>query len=211
MVQEAYTTQRDKEINFMLIKIKNEELVKELIGEVKDFPLYTTQLINLANQNAQGTRPRVVGQLTELIKECPKRTYEDWKNWYLSKYPNAIENATERINEMMNNLKKAIKSIDESMIKKWVEDLVLEKTFIGLRFQEAILKKVASIKKTNYRLAEPKEESQGIDGFIDDTPVSIKPITYKTKNALREEIKAKIIFYNKIKSGLEIDADNVLK
>ena len=194
-----------------MIKIKNEELVKELIGEVKDFPLYTTQLINLANQNAQGTRPRVVGQLTELIKECPERTYEGWKKWYLSKYPNAIENATERISEMMNNLKEVIKSIDKSMIKKWAEDLVLEKTFIGLRFQEAILKKVASIKNTNYRLAEPKEESQGIDGFIDDTPVSIKPITYKTKNALREEIKAKIIFYNKTKSGLEIDADNVLK
>jgi len=195
----------------MLIKIKNEELVKELIGEVKDFPLYTTQLINLANQNAQGTRPRVVGQLTELIKECPKRTYEGWKSWYLSKYPNAIENATERINEMMNNLKEAIKAIDKSMIKKWVEDLVLEKTFIGLRFQEAILKKVASIKNTNYRLAEPKEESKGIDGFIGDIPISIKPITYKTKDALREEIKAKIIFYNKTKSGLEIDADNVLK
>jgi len=195
----------------MLIKIKNEELVKELIGEVKDFPLYTTQLINLANQNAQGTRPRVVGQLTDLIKECPKRTYEGWKSWYLSKYPNAIENATERINEMMNNLKEAIKAIDKSMIKKWVEDLVLEKTFIGLRFQEAILKKVASIKNTNYRLAEPKEESKGIDGFIGDIPISIKPITYKTKDALREEIKVKIIFYNKTKSGLEIDADNVLK
>jgi len=194
-----------------MIKIKNEELVRELIGEVKDFPLYTTQLINLANQNAQGTRPRVVGQLTELIKECPKRTYEGWKSWYLSKYPNAIENATERINEMMNNLKEAIKAIDKSMIKKWVEDLVLEKTFIGLRFQEAILKKVASTKNTNYRLAEPKEESQGIDGFIGDIPVSIKPITYKTKDALREEIKAAIIFYNKTKSGLEIDADNVLK
>jgi len=195
----------------MLIKIKNEELVKELIGEVKDFPLYTTQLINLANQNAQGTRPRVVGQLTELIQECPEKTYEGWKKWYLSKYPNAIENATKRINEMMNNLKNAIKSIDKSMIKRWVEDLVLEKTFVGLRFQEAILKKVASIKNTNYRLSEPKEESQGIDGFIGDIPVSIKPITYKTKNALREEIKAKIIFYNKTKSGLEIDADNVLK
>ena len=194
-----------------MIKIKNEELVKELIGEVKDFPLYTTQLINLANQNAQGTRPRVVGQLTELIKECPERTYEDWKKWYLSKYPNAIEDATNRINEMMNNLKEAIKSVDRLMIKKWAEDLVLEKTFIGLRFQEAILKKVASIKNTNYRLAKPNEESQGIDGFIGDIPVSIKPITYKTKDALKEEIKAKIIFYNKTKSGLEIDADNVLK
>lgn len=194
-----------------MIKIKNEELIKELIGEVKDFPLYTTQLINLANQNAQGTRPRVVGQLTELIQECPERTYEGWKKWYLSKYPNAIENATERIDEMMDKLKEAIKLIDKSMIQKWVEDLVLEKTFIGLKFHEAILKKVASIKGTNYRFAEPGEESRGIDGFIGDTPVSIKPITYKTKDALREEIRTKFIFYNKTKTGLEVDADNVLK
>lgn len=62
-----------------------------------------------------------------------------------------------------------------------------------------------------YRLADPKEESQGIDGFIGNIPISIKPITYKTKNALREEIKTKIISYNKTKSGLEIEADEILK
>jgi len=194
-----------------MIKIKNAELVKELIGEVKDFPLYTTQLINLANQNAQGTRPRVVGQLTELIKECPERTYEGWRKWYLLKYPNAIENATERVDAMTDKLKEAIKSIDKPMVEKWVEDLVLEKTFVGLRFQAAILKKVASLKNTNYRLAKLKEERQGIDGFVGDVAVSIKPITYKTKNALREQIKAKIIFYEKTKEGLEIDADKVLE
>jgi len=142
-----------------MIKIKNEELIKELVGEVKSFPKYTTQLINLANQNSQGTRPRVVGQLSELIRECPEKTYAGWRVWYLSKYPRAIENATEKINEMMKGLKDAIGIIDKPMIKKWVEDLVLEKTFIGLRFQEAILKKVAAIKGVKYRLATPQEES----------------------------------------------------
>ena len=194
-----------------MIKIKNEELIRELVGEVKDFPKYTTQIINLANQNAQGTRPRVVGQLSELIQECPEKTYEGWKKWYLKKYPDAIDNATEKINEMVGNLKASIKLIDKPMIKRWVEDLVLEKTFIGLRFQEIILKKVAAMKNTNYRFAEPREESKGIDGFIGDIPVSIKPITYKTKDALREEIRVKIIFYNKTKSGLEVNADEVIK
>src|SRR3989338_2219830 len=117
-----------------MLKIKNAELIKELIGEVKDFPKYTTQIINLANQNSQGTRPRVVGQLSELIKECPEKTYNGWKNWYLIKHPKAIENASEKINEMVNNLKEAIQKINKIMIKKWTEDLVLEKTFIGLRF-----------------------------------------------------------------------------
>lgn len=195
----------------MLLKIKNEELVRGLVGDIKSFPKYTTQIMNLANQNAQGTRPRVVGQLSELIKECPEKTYGGWKRWYLSKHPKAIENATEKIAEMVNNLKEAVKKIGKPMIKNWVEDLVLEKTFVGLRFQEAILKKVADIKNTDYRLAEPKEESKGIDGFIGKTAVSIKPVTYKIKKSLREEIKHKIIFYNKTKAGLEIDANEMLK
>jgi len=195
----------------MIIKIKNEELAKELIGEVKEFPRYTTQIINLANQNSQGTRPRVVGQLSELIKECPEKTYEGWKSWYLTKYPEAIGNATERVNEMINNLKDAILKIDKKMVKRWVEDLVLEKTFIGLRFQEAILKKIAVIKKENYRFSTPKEESRGIDGFIGETPISIKPTTYKTKNYLRENIEAKVIYYDKTKTGLVIDASELIK
>src|SRR3989344_9511877 len=121
----------------MKIKINNEELIKELIGEVKHFPKYTTQLINLANQNSQGTRPKVVGQLSELIQECPSKTYKGWKKWYLEKHPEAIDNATEKINQMTERLKEAIKLIDKPMIKSWAEDLILEKTFIGLRFQEA--------------------------------------------------------------------------
>lgn len=194
-----------------MIKIKNEELIKELIGKTNNFPKYATQLINLANQNARGTRPRVVGQLSELIQECPDKTYEGWRKWYLEQHPDAIKNATEKINEMMINLKDAMQRIDRTMIKKWVEDLVLEKTFIGLRFQEAILKKIALLANTDWRLATSKEESNGIDGFIGNTPVSIKPITYKTKDGLREEIKTKIIFYTKTKTGLEINADEILK
>lgn len=193
-----------------MIKIKNEELMKELIGEVKDYPKYTTQLINLANQDAQGTRPRVVGQLSELIQECPKKTYEGWKEWYLVKHPDAIENATQKIEGMVDNFKNAINLIDNSLIKRWVKNLVLEKTFVGLKFQEAVLKKIASIKNVLYRLAEPAEESQGIDGFVGNIPVSIKPTTYQIKNALPEEIKTKIIFYKKTKSGLEVEADEIL-
>jgi hypothetical protein len=50
------------------IKIKNEEVTQLLEAEVVSFPKYATQLINLANQNGQGTRPEVVGQMSELIK-----------------------------------------------------------------------------------------------------------------------------------------------
>lgn len=194
----------------MIIKVGNEELREELVNGTKEFPRYTTQILNLANQNAQGTRPKVVGQLSELIKECPEKTYEGWRKWYLERHPEVIDNACEKISEMVKNLRSAIEKIDEDMIKDWVEDLVLEKTFIGLRFQEVILKKVAAEKGEDYRISTPEEEAKGVDGFIGEEAVSVKPSTYKAEQALSEQIDAKIIYYKKTKSGLEIDASKVL-
>lgn len=73
--------------------------------------------MNLANQNAQGTRPNVVGQLSELIQKCPEKDYEGWKKWYLSNNPNAIKNAATRVQSMVENLKKAAALIDEELTK----------------------------------------------------------------------------------------------
>ena len=39
-----------------------------------EFPKYTSQLINWANQTAQGTRPRIVGQLSDLFPEYQAST-----------------------------------------------------------------------------------------------------------------------------------------
>ena len=186
-------------------KIKNFELIKEISGEAKLFPKYTTQIINLANQNSQGTRPKVVGQLSDLIQKCPHKEYSKWKEWYLQGHPTVIDEATNKVFKMVEEFKKAINQIDRPMVKEWVEDLVIDKTFIGLKFQEAILKRVAKMKNTNYRLSEPQEESKGIDGFIGTLAVSIKPITYKTKNMLRENIEVKMIFYDKKKDGIVVD------
>ncbi len=191
----------------MTIKIKNEELIKDIVGKVTEYPKYTTQIMNLANRNAQGTRPKVVGQMSELIKEFPGKRYEEWVEWYENKMYNAIDNATEKVYNMIIKLGEAIKLIDKELVRKWIRDLVLTKTFIGFCFQESILKKIASIKKDAYRLATPFEESQGIDGYIGSTPVSIKPSTYKTMDMLKEEIDAKIIYYEKVKGGIKIDLD----
>jgi len=193
----------------MEFKISNNELKELLIKKSKEFPKYTSGFINMANRYSQGTRPKVVGQLSELIKECPYNTYEEWRKWYLEREPDAIDNATKIIAQMMDKLKDSIKKIDNNLIKEWVEDLVLIKTFIGLKFQEAILKKVASNMGKDYRLSTPDEESHGIDGFIGNVPISIKPVTYKAKPELIEHIDAKIIFYEKVTDGVKVDTSQL--
>lgn len=195
----------------MKLTIKNEELLELNESSTPQFPKYTSQLINLANQNAQGTRPKVVGQLSELFQEYQKNTDEisidTWKKWYLSKYPKAIEDATNRIYEQIQNLRNAITLIDRNMIQKWVEDLIITKTYNGLYIQKAILSKIAKIKQKDFRLAKTEEEAIGIDGYIDNVPYSIKPDTYKTMSRLSESIEVKIIYYTKTKSGIEIEFD----
>ncbi len=98
---------------------------------------------------------------------------------------------------MILKLKDAIEKIDQDMVREWVEDLVLANTFLGLRFQEVILMKIASEQHAEYRLATPEVESRGIDSYIGERPISIKPITYKTKDMLIEKIEAEIIYYEK--------------
>ena len=194
----------------MAIIIKNKELAKIIIGMEKKYPKYVSDLINLANRYSQGTRPKVVGQMTELIKECPYDTYEGWREWYLKKKPTAIADATKKIMEMLPNLENAMKEkIDANTVREWVEDLTLVKTFAGLHYQEAILKKLSSLMGKNYQPSTPKDESKGIDGFIGGTSVSIKPTTYKTKPELMEKIDAKIVFYKKVKGGIEVDASQL--
>lgn len=191
----------------MKIKIKNAQIIQDLAGQTTVFPKYTTQIMNLANQNAQGTRPRVVGQMSELITQCPKGSYQEWCEWYSQRMPNAIDNATEKVFLMVQNLASAFRLIDKQMVRDWVTDLVFTKTFAGFRFQESILKTIADKKGLKYTCSTPEEESKGIDGYIGDTPVSIKPITYKAKNMYQENIEVKMIFYEKKKDGIKVEYD----
>ncbi len=192
------------------IKITSKNITSLIAEQSADFPKYATQIINLANQNAGGTRPKMVGQMSDLIQEFDGTEFKKWEEWYLKKHPDAIANATKKVVEMVENLKLVITKIDEKMVEAWVRDLVIVKTFVGLKFQEAIFKEVALYSNKTYRLATPKEESIGIDGFIDTIALSIKPKSYQQKSALQEKIEVPIIFYEKMKDGINIYFDENL-
>lgn len=195
----------------MKYTLKNESIEIYNESDTFSFPKYTSQLINWANQNAQGTRPVVVGQMSELFPEfmdsADEITIENWRDWYTKRYPEAFEKATDKIYAQVRNLCNAISLIDREMVEHWVEDLVIHKTFNGLYVQKAILASLAERKEKTYRLATPDEESVGIDGYIGDLPYSIKPDTYKTMGRLSETIAVKMIYYTKTKNGLTIEVE----
>lgn len=186
------------------LKINNQKLMELLNIDAPKFIKYAGPLMNLANRFSGGTKPKVVGQMSELIKEFDGKTFQEWEKWYLKKHPKAIRAAVNKITKMLANFKEVLEKIDRKSVKDWVRDLVVTKTFVGFMHQEAILKSVAEYFKAGYKMAGPKEEAKGVDGFIGEKPVSIKPHTYLLKPELLEKIEVPIIFYEKTKTSLKI-------
>ena len=181
----------------------SEDEREELVADIDpEFPKYTTQIMNTANQNSQGTRPATVGQLNEIIEEYkeqyPEGDFEDWRQFYFENYDGDknIEEATDKVFDMVVKMREAAEEIDREMVNRWVKDLVLYKTYTGLgRNEEAILKKLSEEYDLPYELGTAEDESKGIDGYLGSQPVSVKPITYKQKARLQEDIDAPIVYY----------------
>ena len=96
-----------------------------------------------------------------------------------------------------------VMGVNHDDVKNWTKDLVIDKTFAGLQIQLDILEMVSETGE--FRLSTPDEESQGIDGYVDGEPVSIKPNTYKkTIQSGKESIPYRIIFYKNTKRGLVV-------
>lgn len=189
------------------IKLSNEEVMRLSNALDYQFPKYTSQIINWANQNAQGTRAKVVGQMSDLIQEFDGQTLSEWITWYNAKMPNAIDNATDKIYDMVNKIRDAAPQIDKEMVREWVMDLVYTKTFCGLKVQQAVISHIAGILKRDWRLATKDEESKGIDGYIGDKPIQIKSSSYKVETYLGQNIETPIVYYEKKKDGLVIEFD----
>lgn len=187
------------------IKLSNDKIAELTNVPQYEFPKYVTQIINLVNGNAGATRPKVVGQMSELIKEFEGRTIEEWINWYSEKYPNAVSDATDKIWAMYETMKGAFNAINKEMIENWVKDLIYSKTFCGLKYQTAIISEIASQFGKTWREANPEEEAQGIDGFIGDKPLQIKSATYKLEAHLSEVINVPIVYYEKKKDGINLE------
>lgn len=202
----------------------SEDEREELVADIDpEFPKYTTQIMNTANQNSQGTRPATVGQLNEIIEEYkeqyPDGDFEDWRQFYFENYDGDenIEEATDKVFDMVVKMREAAEEIDREMVNRWVKDLVLYKTYTGLgRNEEAILKKLSEEYDLPYELGTAEDESKGIDGYLGSQPVSVKSITYKQKARLQEDIDAPIVYYedysttNALKLHLD-ELDEVLR
>lgn len=200
------------EDEFRISEEERERLVAEDVEEFPfDTPKYTTYLLNPAINLSQSNRPHVVGQMSDVVEEFrhkhPEGTFEDWVEYYHDEYDGEarLEEATEMAYPMVNKMRKAFEQINKEMTHNYVRDLVLFKTYEGFDIQEAVLKKLGEMYDEEVSRATAEDESKGIDGYIGDQPVQVKPDTYKDN--LQEKIEVPIVFYDENKSNKAMRVD----
>ncbi len=179
---------------FGIVTIDTDEL-KELLGgrisgknllkmqlQKLNLPKYLYSFINKANDISKATSAKKIGHLHVYYDQKKFRSLNEWKNWYNKKHSNAIKEA---VNTIYNVMKEGIGGTPRRNLRKYirifVEDLVYNRTFTGLKIQEAILTKMAEMKNKNYKWSSGKEDLSGIDGYIGNIPVSIKPDSSEMK------------------------------
>ena len=186
----------------------------------RPLPKYISSLINLACSWSQATRPKAVGNMSELAKRyrqevaASARSPEDWERFCRGKQADGCMDASVRKGtDMLLAIKQTLNacSTDElrEFTRDWIADTVYRKSFDGLVVvQPAVLKALAEARGSTWREATAAEESKGIDGYIGDRPVQVKPSGWDKQNATVNNVTSAadvpIVEYKKVKQGKEL-------
>lgn len=172
---------------------------------------YHSAFLNTVNKDAHSSRPETVGKLaTEIfpdyVDNAENPTPENWKKYYQDNHSEKYNNGLKKFKEQFEKEKQAINEITDENLQAYYDDLMFNKTFYGLYVQDEILRSIAADRKAKFRKPTATEESQGIDGYIDDVPYSIKSESYKESAAKNNEtINAKMVYYKDNKKDKTID------
>lgn len=187
-------------------KIKLAEVSKVNGTSAPELPKYSSSVINSASGYAKATRPANVGQVSDEIQifrkdpNFPGHSLEDWKKWHIERHENGkgIERAVDEAWNKFQAVLQSLSTVSKDDVRNWMEDLVYQKTYDGLMVQNAIIEAIANELQVSWQLANPEQESQGIDGFINGHPVQIKADSYKKIGKKHnEEIACPVVYYRK--------------
>jgi hypothetical protein len=178
---------------FVEITMNSEEIKQILGGKISgkrilekrkiDYPIGVYNYIDTAIRQKRATIASKVGKVHGMFRGRKFRSLSEYRRIYSSKFPQSIDNAVEEALEDFKRFGLPAKKRREykKYVQFFVEELVIGRSYRGLKIQEVIFIKMADILKQDYRWGTNKEDSSGIDGFIGNIPISVKPNTCQQK------------------------------
>lgn len=162
-----------------MLKLTAKHYTTVVVRHRRTWPKYSTQILNMANQNAKSTSVKTVGSMKEMWMDMRKQgirgTLDNWTTYYNSVRGEAtLITAGKTLYTMVvkMNLQNII---TEDMCIDYVKEMVYNKTHMGMAGEEMAIEVVANYLKRSYRFSTKEEEARGIDGWIENIPVQVKP------------------------------------
>lgn len=176
-------------MEILVIKLTATDFKSVVKRDRSSFPLYTKPILNIATQNSKATQVKNVGSMKEQwtsFLESGGRSVEDWERWY---YDNGgeqkLQKATDKLFEMLNKMPLDHKIFTRELAQEYILDLVINKTHYGMSGEYHAVLAAAQYFGMKYRFSTAEEESQGIDAWIGDYPVQVKPHDSVTMHHVR--------------------------
>ena len=163
---------------------------------------YVAPLINQVNEWARATRPETIGEIASdvfprYIVESTKHSVNEWKEYFLRTHINEYNLAFQKLKNKYQEVKTNFDAITDDDLRDWLDDFLFIKTFNGLFYQVGILNDIADRLGKELVLPTAKDESMGIDGYIDGRAYSVKPFSYMHTQAMQhEKIDAVMVYYD---------------
>jgi len=188
------------------IIIESPVSVNVALGESRKWPTYVSGFLNFANRTSHITRVKYMGSTSVLFKEFKGSgegvtSVEDWRRFYENRVVSddgasgkeAIQQAGAKLYAQVDKIRRELNNITPSDCEDYIDDLLINKSFAGHGIEEAMLRKIAEKTNRTFTASTLEDERKGIDGFLDDEPVSVKPSTYKYSP--HDVLPPKIYFY----------------
>lgn len=161
-----------------MIKLTAKNFKGVIHRQRREWPKYSTQMLNVAGQNCKAFDVKKVGSAKETWLEMRgqgiRGTFENWCEFYdatpLSKN---IPVQAQKLFEMITKMQ--IGGITKEMCEDYIKEVLYNKTHMGMAGEEMALQAVAEYYGAELRFSTAEEEAQGIDGWIGDQPAQVKP------------------------------------
>lgn len=162
-----------------MIKLTQRHFANVTKRNRSEFPLYTKPILNIATQNSKATQVKLVGSMKEQwtkFMATGGRSVDEWESWYMDNGgQKKIQAATDKLWEMLNKMPLDHAVFTRDLAEQYILDLVINKTHYGMSGEYHSVLAAAQYFDKPHRFSTAEEESQGIDAWIGDYPVQVKP------------------------------------
>lgn len=191
------------------INVETPTAISLAMRESRQWRPYVSGFLNFANRMSQATRVKNLGSTSQLFRafrqsEGAVTSLHDWERFYTNQVVNedqqsgleAISTAGARLYAQVDRIRAELDQITPQECEDYVRDLVIDKSFIGHGIEEAVLRKIAEKTGRIFTPSTLDDERRGIDGYLDDEPVSVKPASYRAdENTHDTPLPAKVFYY----------------